>query len=95
MSYTGSGIACGLEGSVESAQSLVAQELVPWALGYIDPVRDRVQSRQREASGDAADAPWAEEIRRRVADVRAGHPGIPADQVIEEARARLEERRGE
>ena len=26
------------------------KELVPWALGYSDPVRDRVEARQREAA---------------------------------------------
>ncbi|MBL4848936.1 MAG: hypothetical protein JKY65_25720 [Planctomycetes bacterium] len=29
---------------------VVRAELVPWALGYSDPVRERVESRQREAA---------------------------------------------
>lgn len=40
-------------------------------------------------------AAWAEEIRRRAADVRAGESGIPAEQVLAEVRARLQERRGQ
>ena len=43
---------------------------------------------------DEVEAAWAEGIRRRAADVRAGEPGIPADQVLAEVRARLQERRG-
>ena len=46
------------------------------------------------APPEEVEAAWAEEIRRRVAEVRGGQPGIPADQVIDEARARLKERRG-
>ncbi|MBL4848933.1 MAG: hypothetical protein JKY65_25705 [Planctomycetes bacterium] len=30
----------------------VCEELVPWALGYSDPVRDRVEARLREAAGE-------------------------------------------
>ena len=30
----------------------VRDELVPWALGYSDPVRERVEARQREAAGE-------------------------------------------
>ena len=30
----------------------IQAELIPFALGYSDPVRDRVQARQREAAGD-------------------------------------------
>ena len=40
------------------------------------------------------EAAWAEEIRRRLERVRAGEPGIPAGDVIAEARAHLRERRG-
>ena len=32
----------------------VRDELVPWALGYSDPVRDRVEARQREAAGETS-----------------------------------------
>ena len=35
----------------EEIRSLVLAELVPWALGYSDPVRERVEARQREAAG--------------------------------------------
>ena len=44
---------------------------------------------------EEVDAAWAEEIRRRAADVRAGEPGIPAEQVLAEVRTRLQERRGQ
>ncbi|MGE0707920.1 MAG: addiction module protein [Planctomycetota bacterium] len=43
---------------------------------------------------EEVEAAWADEIRRRAAEVHAGQPGIPAEQVLEEARARLKERRG-
>ncbi len=44
---------------------------------------------------EEVDAAWAEEIRRRVERVQAGQPGIPADEAIAEARAKLRERRGQ
>ncbi len=44
---------------------------------------------------DEVEAAWAEEIQRRVERVRAGEPGIPADQVLQEARDRLKRRRGQ
>lgn len=44
---------------------------------------------------EEVEAAWADEIRRRAADVRAGEPGIPAEQVLAEVRARLQERRGQ
>ena len=31
---------------------VLQQELVPWALGYSDPVRERVEARRREAAGE-------------------------------------------
>ena len=38
--------------SEDSARAAIATELVPWLLGYSDPVRDRVEARQRaEAAG--------------------------------------------
>ena len=52
LSNTGAGVACGLEGTVEFAQSVVAHELVPWALGYSDPVLERVKSRHRGPAGE-------------------------------------------
>ncbi|MBL4846496.1 MAG: hypothetical protein JKY65_13295 [Planctomycetes bacterium] len=36
----------------ESVRNEVQAELVPWALGYSDPVRERVDARQREAAGE-------------------------------------------
>lgn len=36
---------------VPSATAAVRSELVPWALGYADPVRDRVEPLQHEAAG--------------------------------------------
>lgn len=36
----------------EALLALVRRELVPWALGYSDPVRERVEARQREADGE-------------------------------------------
>lgn len=33
----------------EAAKRVVRAELVPWALGYGDPVRERVEARQRGA----------------------------------------------
>ena len=44
---------------------------------------------------EEVEAAWADEIRRRVARVRAGEPGIPANDVLTEARARLRKRRGQ
>ena len=29
-------------------------QLVPWALGYSDPVRDRVEARKREGAGETS-----------------------------------------
>ena len=37
----------GMRGSDKETLAAVRQELVPWALGYGDPVRDRVEARQR------------------------------------------------
>ena len=37
---------------IAEAKSTIQAELVPWALGYGDPVRDRVEARQREAQGE-------------------------------------------
>lgn len=36
---------------VTSATAAIRSELVPWALGYSDPVRERVEALQREAAG--------------------------------------------
>tara|TARA_R110002072_G_scaffold59265_5_gene151001 strand:- start:639 stop:1361 length:723 start_codon:yes stop_codon:yes gene_type:complete len=38
--------------SEDLARAAIATELVPWALGYSDPVRERVEARQREATGE-------------------------------------------
>ena len=43
--------ACVLS-SEDQIRSAVRAELVPWALGYSDPVRERVEARQREAAGE-------------------------------------------
>ena len=38
--------------SGEEVCGVVERESVPWLLGYADPVRERVEARQREASGE-------------------------------------------
>jgi len=38
--------------SSEEVCQVVGRELIPWALGYSDPVRERVEARQREAAGE-------------------------------------------
>ena len=35
---------------VATARLIVSAELVPWALGYSDPVRKRVEARERKAA---------------------------------------------
>jgi hypothetical protein len=42
-------VAAGFE---QNARDVVRQELLPWALGTSDPVRERVEARRREAASE-------------------------------------------
>ena len=41
---------CELAHGSERVRDRVQADLVPWALGYSDPARERIEARQREAA---------------------------------------------
>lgn len=41
-------------GSAARVRAAIVAELLPWALGYSDPVRERVEARQRQLEADGA-----------------------------------------
>lgn len=75
-------------------QTLLAEALALPVDARAELVRELLESLDAEPTGDV-DALWAAEISRRVDLVRQGKAElIPAEQVVENLRARLEQIRG-